>query len=322
MDLTLQSEAGDDVMVISPEALDNPVEVGGDRPELTFELKMPRHLPEMRAGCTVYAEGTDWGGMLRSYSSDGHTWVGDTWAGMLASRVLVPDGGSGALTLSGDTASIVSQVVSRCDLAGLFSVDAAQTAPVGTWTFDKYADAWTGLVKMLRSKGMKLRVRHDGRKAVLSTVPLVDWTLDQDFDSTLVEVRITRDSACVNHLVGRGEGQDGERVAVDLYLDRSGNVSKKKTFSGRWERAEYYDYTTADAERLEEDGTKRLKDYWAKASSVKVSLLDGTDRFDVGDKVGGTDPDTGESASAYVSKKIVKVDRTGKVEVEYETGGY
>lgn len=321
MDLTLQDESGEDVMIISPSSLDMAWEVSDDRPELDFLLTMDRAVTEMRAGCMVYVEGTDWGGMLRKYDSDGHKWTGDTWAGLLASRVLVPDGGSGALSVSGTAQQVIAEVVRRCDLGSVFSVDLSGPVHVGSWTFPKYTDAWTGLCRMLRDRGARLAITHNGVKPVLQAVPATDWTLDEAFDSSLVNVSVQHDYACVNHLVGRGEGQDGARVAVDLYLDANGNVSKTQTIKGRWERAEYYNYSNADADKLTEDGTKRLKEYYAAAQSVKVKLLDGEDRYSIGDKVGGEDPDTGEYASAYISKKIVKVDSSGRATVEYGTGG-
>lgn len=321
MDLTLQNESGEDVMILSPSSLDMAWEVSDDKPELDFLLTMDRAVTEMRAGCMVYAEGTDWGGMLRKYNSDGHKWTGDTWAGLLASRVLVPDGGSGSLSVSGTAQQVIAEVVRRCGLDSVFSVELNGLVDVGSWTFPKYIDAWTGLCRMLRDRGARLAITHNGVKPVLQAVPATDWTLDEAFDSSLVNVSVQRDYACVNHLVGRGEGQDGARVAVDLYLDANGNVSKTQTIKGRWERAEYYNYSNADADKLTEDGTKRLKEYYAAAQSVKVKLLDGEDRYSIGDKVGGEDQDTGEYASAYISKKIVKVDSSGRATVEYGTGG-
>ena len=104
-------------------------------------------------------------------------------------------------------------------------------------------------------------------------------------------------------------------------MDDSGNVStSKQTLKGVLDNSEYYNYSSADKDKLIEDGTKRLQEYWADAHSVSVSLDASQDIFDIGDTVGGTDAKTGIEASAKITKKIVKMDSRGTVTVEYETG--
>ena len=172
---------------------------------------------------------------------------------------------------------------------------------------------------MLASAGAKLRVRHDGERAVLSALPVRDWSHDEEFDSDLVDVLVDDDGQFVNHLVARGEDEKQNRVSAELYLDESGKVSETQTYKGVREHAEYYDYTSADRAKLVEDGTKRLKDYYARAQSVSVTLNASDDRFDIGDVVGGFDPRTGISATATVAKKVLTVGRYGTATVSYET---
>ena len=117
------------------------------------------------------------------------------------------------------------------------------------------------------------------------------------------------------------EGQDGERVNVELYMNDKGEVSTtKQTLKGVLDNSEYYNYSSADRDKLIEDGTKKLQEYWADARSVSVALDASLDLYDVGDTVGGTDAKTGIFASAKVTKKIMKMDERGSVTVQYETG--
>ena len=322
MDMMLQTAAGADVMPIAPVSVDLAYGVGKD-PENDMEITMPDGSPRMGRGMFVYCEGTAYGGMLTGIASDGGlAWHGRTWFGLLASKVLVPDGGVGALTVGGNANDVLRNLISRIGLGSVFKVSAAKSPlAVTSYTFAMYADALNGIAAMLASIGGKLRIVHDGTKPVLSAIPAKDWSHDDAFDADQVDVRIDMDYLPVNHLVGRGEGQDGERVAVELYMDDSGNVSTtKQTLKGALENSEYYNYSSADKDKLIEDGTKRLKDYWDDAHSVSVSLDASQDIFDIGDTVGGTDTKTGIEASAKVTKKIVKMDNRGTVTVEYETG--
>lgn len=320
--MILQSADGADLMVIAPTSVDMAYGVGDDS-ENDMELAMPDGSPAIERGMFVYVEGTAYGGMLTGIeSSGGVTWRGRTWFGLLASKVLVPDGGTGALTVSGNANDVLRSLVSRIGLSSVFGVEEKKSViNISSHTFNMYDDALNGIFSMLSGLGGKLKVTHDGNRPVLSAVKAKDWSEDEEFSSDQVDVSVKLDYLPVNHLVGRGSGTDGERVSVELYMDDDGNVStSEQALTGALENSEYYDYTTADEDKLIEDGTKRLKGYWEKASSVSVTLDASRDLYDVGDTVGGTDPRTGISASAAVTKKIIKVDGRGRVTVEYETG--
>lgn len=322
MDLILQDADGSDVMVLNPDSVDMAYGVGDD-PENDMEITMPDKSPSMQRGMFVYCEGTAYGGMLTGVKSDGGLlWRGRTWFGLLASKVLVPDGGVGALTVSGNANDVLRSVVSRIGLSSVFKVASGKSPiTVKSHTFDMYQDALNGLVEMLSGLDGKLMVSHDGSKPVLSAIPLKDWSKDEEFDSDQVSLTVDVDHLPINHLVGRGEGQDGERTNVELYMDGNGNVSTTvQTFKGPYENAEYYNYSSADRDKLIEDGTKKLKGYWDDSRSISVSIPAGRDRYDIGDRIGGTDPKTGISATASITKKIVRFDSRGNVTVEFETG--
>ena len=171
MDLMLQTAKGVDIMPIAPTDVDMAFGVGKD-PENDMELTMPDGSPKMERGMYVYCEGTAYGGMLTGIASDdGLTWHGRTWFGLLASKVLVPDGGVGSLTVSGNANDVLRSLVSRIGLTACFKVNAAKsTLTVKSHTFDKYQDALNGIVAMLSKVGGKLRIVHDGTKPVLSAV--------------------------------------------------------------------------------------------------------------------------------------------------------
>lgn len=320
MELILKDKSGADVMILSPESAD--FEWGKNRNN--FELVFPdsRNQPAFRRWGYIYANGTEYGGMLtRIKSEDGLVrWSGPTWTGMLAGKVLVPDAGSDRLTVSGEVNAVLAELVSRMGLSDALAASREQSGiTVKSYGFDLYADGYTGILSMLASVGAKLRIRHDGERAVLSALPAKDWSQDEEFDSDMVDVLAEVDSWPVNHLVARGEDQKSNRVAVELYIDESGNVSEKPFFIGTREHTEYYNYTSADREKLIADGSKRLREYRSKSQAVSVKLSALRDYFDIGDIVGGADRRTGVSAAARVASKVLKVDRYGDATISYET---
>lgn len=320
MDLTLKTSDGTDVMVLSPESAD--FEWGGDRNDFELVFEDSAAQPAFERWGYVYAEGTEYGGMLTEVKSeDGLVrWRGPTWTGMLARKVLVPDAGQDHLTVSGESNAVLRQLVARMGLGDALAGSTEDSRiQVRGFQFELYCDGYSGIRAMLASAGAKLRVRHDGERAVLSALPVRDWSRDEEFDSDLVDVLVDDDAQFVNHLVARGQDEKQNRVSAELYLDERGNVSETQTYRGVREHSEYYDYTSADRAKLVEDGTKRLKGYYAKAQSVSVTLSALDDRFDIGDVVGGTDQRTGISATATVAKKVLTVDRYGTATVSYET---
>lgn len=320
MDLVLRGADGTDIMLISPES----AEFAYGDSENDMEIRFPdsRYRPAFARWGYVFAPGTDYGGLVTRVASESGRvkWKGWTWSGLLANKVLVPDSGQDYLTVSGEANAVIGRLVERCGLAACMAASTENSRKtVGPFRFDLYTDAWTGIRKMLATVGCKLRIRHDGEKAVLSAVEIRDWSEDEAFDSDLVDVRVDVDYQPVNHLVCRGVDEKQNRVSAELYADASGNVSETQTFKGVQERAEYYDFTTAERDKLVEDGAKRLKGYWEKAQTVKVELSASDDRFDIDDIVGGIDSRTGIAAKASITKKVVTVDSMGNATVEYET---
>lgn len=307
-------------MVVSPTTADFSWGDEDNDFELTFaEGREPPRMPECGF---VYANGTEYGGMLtRVESSCGEVrWGGPTWTGLLAGKVLVPDAGSERLTVSGEANEVLGRLISRMGLSDALAASAEQSGvAIDGYGFELYVDGYAGIRSMLAAVGAKLRIRHDGERAVLSALPAKDWGETDEFDATSVDVELSLESRCVNHLVARGSGEGADRVSAELYLDADGNVSETQSFFGTQENAAYYDYTTADRDTLVEDGTKRLKKYYAEAQSVSVSVDATEDRVDIGDVVGGTDPATGYLARAAVTGKVLTIDSLGRVKVSYKT---
>ena len=279
--------------------------------ENDFELSGVAPMPE--AGALVMVDGTEYGGVVDSVSSDG-TVTGRTWHGVLAAKILTPDDGQDYLTVSGQIGAILDALFSRIGLAGLFQADANSTNVA--YRFDRYTDAYGGISAMLAAQGMKLRLSWaDGMvHATAEPIRVVDDTIDSD----LLKFASTRDHRPINHLIGLGSGELRDRAVSHWYADADGTVSQTQTLHGLDERAAVYDYSNAKADELAENTRDKLKELQSQGE-LDVTVNDTGLSFDVGDVLVGRDHTLGQTVRATIAKKIVKA-TDGVISVSYEAG--
>lgn len=272
------------------------------------------------AGQFVFIDGTEYGGVIDQASydagreaTDSTLCKGRTWHGILAGKRLLPDSGSGYLSVSGKAGEVLASLIERMGLSGLFSAAADDTAV--NFTFDRFTDGYSGLKAMAKANGRKVAMRRKGGKVEISLPPIVDYA--NKVDSDLLDFTITSVHRCVNHLVCAGTGELENRAVIHFYADASGSVSHTQSLFGVDEITALYDYSNADEEKLEEEGRKKLQEYQTNGS-VEVEAHDDID-VDVGDVISARDNAHGRTVTATVAKKIVKVSR-GVATYSYEVG--
>lgn len=293
--------------------------------ENTFELCIPvgTEPTGLTFGSLIYADGTEYGGIVDNVGADTTgkihkvVYSGRTWHGIIEHKTLRPDTGANHLTVSGEANAVMLQLIHRVGLADLFTVDASDSGIRVTYQFDRYITGYTGLRSMLATKGAKLTMLWDGGRVALSAKAAKDWTADE-FDGRTTGLRMSLAGRPVNHLVCLGKGELRDRIVIDLYADEAGSISRTQTLFGLDENEEVYDYSSAGADELEEDGIKRLKECQA-ASTCDVPNLP-TNDYDIGDIVGGRESRLGVFVTAEIYKKIVTVGRHG-VTTSCEAGG-
>lgn len=271
-------------------------------------------------GQFVFIDGTEYGGVIDQASYEAGREAtgsilckGRTWHGILAGKRLLPDSGSGYLSVSGKAGEVLASLIGRMGLSGLFSAAADDTSV--SFTFERFCDGYSGLKALAKANGRKVTMRRRGGKVELSLPPAVDCT--NKVDSDLLDFILTSVHRCVNHLVCAGTGELEDRAVVHFYADAAGNVSHTQTLFGVDEITALYDYSNADEEKLEEEGRKKLQEYQTQGS-VEVEAHDDID-VDVGDVISARDNAHGRTVSAEVAKKIVKVSR-GVATYSYEVG--
>ena len=287
--------------------------------ENSFELTCAADVAPSE-GQFAFIDGGEYGGVVDEASYDAGrdaegtvTCKGRTWHGILAGKRLLPNSGSGYLSVSGKANAVLASLISRMGLSAVFSAASGDTAV--SHTFERFCDGYSGLKALAKANGRKLAMRRKGSKVELSLPPVVDYA--NKVDSDLLDFTLTSVHRCVNHLVCAGAGELENRAVVHFYADAKGNVSHKQTLFGVDEIAALYDYSNADEAKLEEDGRKKLAEYQT-AGSVEVDVHEDID-VDVGDVISARDNAHGRTVAATVAKKVVKVSR-GVATYSYEVG--
>ena len=297
--------------------------------ENDFDLQCPACL---EPGCRWWVDGTGWGGIVDDVKTsvtggEGElTYHGRDWHGLLASKILEPDKGKDYLTMSGTIGTLLRTVISRIGLQDIITVTEGASKNA-SWRFDRYCDAWSGLSKMLRASGLRLRITAAQNGVTVDAPPIT--AAGDLIDSDLIDFDATLASHPINHLICLGKGELKDRIVVHWYADQKGTLSHTQTIKGADERASVYELSNADAAELETKGKTKLQEL-RDTGSIDVDVTDGID-LDVGDTVTGRDNTTGLQVTAEITKKIVKISdglptityeaTTASTETTGETGG-
>lgn len=334
-----------DVIYTSPERVDLGVlqncdlDLAFGEDENSLECVIPAVDHCCAAGSLLYVEGTEYGGIIDSIKSDTErqevTYSGRTWHGILASKIILPLQADGEpyvqgvlvndsfvnkyLKISGDANLCLAYLVERAGLDSLFAASAVKSGIEITCQFDRYTDLYSGIRKMLKNAGAKLKISYSGGKAVLSAKPITDYTDTEEFDSDKFSYTASRHYNTVNHLICLGSGELEKRTVIHLYADADGNISQTQTFTGLDEIVETYDFPNVESEEeLLTKGKEELRERW-EPSGIEISLDESEAVYDIGDIVGAFDNITGLSSSAEIIKTIVSI-KDGKTSISYKVG--
>lgn len=320
MDLIYMDERKRDIGVMKNFTLD--LAYGED--ENNFELTTVTENNVCKSGFYIYAEGTDYGGIIDSIevktSSNSLSYKGRTWHGILGSKILQPDIGKDYLIVSGDANQVLAELIQRMGLGDLFVVtDAPSGLMVQNYKMDRYIDGYKGIVKMLQSVKGKLNISFRQGYATLTAKPLVDYSKNEEFDSSQISFEIKKNFKPINHVICLGAGDLANRTVIHLYADKDGNISHTQTFFGMDEVCEVYDYSNAESdEELENGGKEVIEKSW-NSDSVNINFTNTTSVYDIGDIVGAKENVTGISIVQKIIKKIVTL-KNERATISYKVG--
>lgn len=294
--------------------------------ENDFELTIDDlDAPEIERGWYFWLDGSDVGGRIidRRVSVAGGTstttWIGQSWTGMLAAKILQPDANQDYLTVSGKLPDILKNLLKRIGLDSVFTVDSSDASTLSNWMFQnpRYVDAYTGFRNLLASCGRRLDFQAKDNHILLGITPV--GIITNTVDSDLVDFKAETNRRAVNHLIGLGSQELKNRLVVNYFADATGVVSQTQTLVGADEVCATYDYSNADLGTLQSETKKRLQELQT-GGSVEVTLSDEVgDGLRVDDKIVATDQASGVNVTAVVTKRIVKID-SGILTSTFEVG--
>lgn len=320
MDLIYTDADRRDVGVLKHFSLD--LAFGSDENDFELTLDVGEHC--CQAGCLLYIEETEYGGIIDRIgvvtADNLLTYRGRTWHGILASKVIQPDKDKSHLVVYGEANAVMQSLIERLGLTDLFvASDIDSGIFIDNYQFDRYTDAYSGLKKMLASASGKLDLAFHGGRVVLSALPIVDYSEDEQFDNDQVEMTIEKAYNRVNHLICLGKGELADRQVLHLFVDPKGKIKETRSFTGLQEVVAVYDYPNAESlDELRSDGIKHLKSL-ANEDKVDLSFASDENTYGIGDIVGAKELITGLQAKAEITKKIVTVNQD-TVNIEYKVG--
>ena len=297
--------------------------------ELSMDISDPRcithgliYMEDMDAvGKTIH---TEYGGIIdkvRVNTEENQVvFCGRTWHGIMEGKIICPDSGQDYLVLSGEANEVLQSLINRLELESLFVASAENSGfTISGYQMDRYVGGYTGMRKMLSSVGAKLQIRFVYGQVILSAVPAVDYSQDEEWDSDQMNFVIENNTRPVNHLVCLGKGDLKERTVVHLYADDHGSISDSQTFTGIDEVTETYDYSSVESEEeLEKQGREHLQELLDAANSLETSF-ENSMVYDIDDIVGAREVITGTTVKCRITKKIVKIDDKG-LSIECQIG--
>lgn len=314
MDLIYTDEKRNDVGALDDYTLD--LAYGED--ENNFECAVNLESDCCPISSVLYIEGTEYGGIIDGQrvdtENDKLVYLGRTWHGVLEGHILEPDSGQDYLVLSGDANTVLETIISRCGLGELFQANTASSEiTISNYKMNRYIGAYEGIRKMLYANGGKLNMKYSDKKVILSAVPLIDYSEDEEFDSSQFDFVVEKNIRPANHVICLGRGELKEREVIHLYCDESGNISTTQTQFGEDEVTIKYDCSNAEStEELEQGGREELEKAWGDAESCDIDFENSdTCDYDIGDIVGAREEHTGIFISRPINKKIVKINKDG-----------
>lgn len=201
---------------------------GVDENTFTCEVSADNHV--CREGYFLYIEGTEYGGVIDEIQTNTSTgtiiYSGRTWHGILEGHVIEPDAGCDYYTANGEGNEVLAEIVETMGLQGLFEVSADDSGVDIVQHQIRYKKGYTAIRKMLFEAEGKLQLEYKRGIVYLSVVPYVDYSQDEEWDSTQLDFEIKRNYRPVNHVICMGKGDLRHRKVIHLFTDENGGVQQ------------------------------------------------------------------------------------------------
>ena len=276
----------------------------------------------------LFVPNTEYGGIIKEIevrtSSNEIIMRGPAWRQLLQKKIVKPPSDDFHLILNGELNEVTRELIGN-RFGSLFFVPEIDTGVIiSNWQIDRYVTLYDALMKLYESVNYKLQMRYiqpeglDYGYVELQAVPVVDYSDDLEYSQDgNVNFTVKDYRNGINHLICIGEGQNEERITLDLFIQEDGRIGHEQFYFGLDECEEVYEYTSADLDELLKGGTERLQELRNyKQVDVFVDDID----LDIGDIVSGYEEVTDTRVIKPIVQKILKI-QNGKLEIEYKVKG-
>ena len=240
MDLIYTDKNRKDIGVLSDYELDEAF--GKNENNFSLKISLSEHC--MEPGCVIYAENTEYGGIIDTLNPNTKdstlTYKGRTWHGILNSKVLEPDAGENYLILSGEANSVLKEIITRLKLNDVFSVSEEDSGiEIIHYQCSRYPCAYDEIRKMLYEFMGKLTINCQMKTVLLSVSPLYDYSADEEWDASQLDFAIEKNYHPVNHLICLGSGDLKDRHVIHLFTDENGGIQPYSFYDNPYQDADY-----------------------------------------------------------------------------------
>lgn len=248
MDMIYANANRQDIGVIDDFKLD--LAYGADENNFQLEMALNQHCCE--EGYLVYieseksgmVEGSEYGGVVDEIEVDTERnkviYTGRTWHGIMAEAVIVPPKGQDYLQISGECNAAIRALIHHVNLGDLFEVS---TENSGIIIYDisrfRYSNLYDALRNMLFGAGAKLKMEYKKGRLLLSAVPYVDYSQNEEWDASQIGFRIKKNFKPVNHIICLGNGELKDRHVIHLFADKYGEIQPYKRTESPVKDADY-----------------------------------------------------------------------------------
>ena len=240
MDLIYTDKNRKDIDVLSDYELDEAF--GKNENNFSLKISLSEHC--MEPGCVIYAENTEYGGIIDTLNPNTKdstlTYKGRTWHGILNSKVLEPNTGEDYLILSGEANSVLKEIITRLKLNDVFSVSEEDSGiEIIHYQCSRYPCAYDEIRKMLYEFMGKLTINCQMKTVLLSVSPLYDYSADEEWDASQLDFAIEKNYHPVNHLICLGSGDLKDRHVIHLFTDENGGIQPYSFYDNPYQDADY-----------------------------------------------------------------------------------
>lgn len=248
MDMIYANTNRQDIGVIPDFKLD--LAYGADENNFQLEMSLNRHCCE--EGYLVYiesekagmVEGSEYGGVVDEIEVDTEQnkviYTGRTWHGIMAETIIMPPKGQNYLQINGECNAAIRALIHHVKLADLFEVS---TENSGIIIYDihrfRYSNLYDSMRNMLFGAGAKLKIEYKNKKLLLSAVPYVDYSQNEEWDSSQIGFKIKKNFKPVNHIICLGNGELKDRHVIHLFADEYGEIQPYKKTENPVKDADY-----------------------------------------------------------------------------------